>query len=660
MANPWEDFTETNPWGDFDPSAIQQIDQERGAPTRIRSAVGASKKPDDKLATLQKYYPDATPWGVDNFVFTDPDTKNKTLFNPKGLDMGDVSESARMLFEFVGGSIGAGAAVVAGQLGPQIATPEEIITVPLAAGLGAAAGGQVYDVMADMFYPHEETRTFLQETADVGIEVLANTVGHRVGDLLEAGVKKGLSKGAALARTSGDEIFKAFNRMGVTPTAGAVSGNVGIQGIEQALAKLPSSADIVGTKYGQLIEDMGTYAEKLAGGLSPIEGKEAAGEALRRGFGSFVSRFKAQADELYTKVDDFIPGSKKVQANNFTNSVNEVITQFKDDPEFAEILTAPLMKKLSSAAKVSAERGGMTYNTMRALRSQIGKAINQNSLIPDVSQAELKQVYGALSDDVMMAAKSVNDDAFNAAKRANTYWRAGRARLDDVLQPVVNKDLSHKIFEAAMQGARSSGQKLRAIKKSIPANEWNGVVAQQIREMGRATPGKQDATGELFSPATFLTNYNRLSKDAKKVLFTGIQYKGLEKSINDLVTTSAALKDVSQMANTSGTAQQLMYMQMLTGGLGGLAGMDQGDSAAGGAIGGIAISLATPWAAAKLITNPKFVSWLADAGKAAVTQNGIGAHLGRLSAIAENNKDIAPAIYEYMRAISINKETPNE
>ena len=65
----------------------------------------------------------------------------------------------------IGGAIaGAGAAAVGGQLGPQVATPEELVTVPVAAGIGMQIGGTygsvkyimdieaglAYDSMSDM------------------------------------------------------------------------------------------------------------------------------------------------------------------------------------------------------------------------------------------------------------------------------------------------------------------------------------------------------------------------------------------------------------------------------------------------------------------------------------------------------------------------------
>jgi hypothetical protein len=655
MINP-EDFGAKLITTETDPSqfgAVQDVNEVTGAPLRVRGAVGASKTPEDKLATLKSYYPDAAQWGEENFIYTDPETSQKTLYNPKGLDYGDISEEARMVFEFFGGGAGAVGAVIAGQAGPQLLAPEEIMTVPLATGLGAAAGGQAYDAISNLFFPHVDTRSYLERTAGMGADVIVNAIGARAGELVERGLKRGLSKGAQLARASSDEIYRAFRRMGVRPTAGAVSGSRTIQGVEEALSKLPASADIIGKEYAQLLDDMGQYAQNLARGVSPIEGKEATGVAIRRGINSFVTRFRNQADELYQAVDDFIPGETAVQPTNFTREVNDIVNQFADSPEFADVLTTPLMRRLSTAAAAAAERGGMSYSTLRALRTRIGQAINQPGLIPDVSQSELRRIYGALSDDVMRSAAEVGEPALRAARRANAYWAAGRARIDDVLTPVVNKDINHKIFEAAMSGAKGSSQKLRALKRSMPANEWRGVVAQQIREMGLATPGRQDVTGELFSPATFFNNYNNLSAAAQRTLFSGPQYRGLELAVNDLFKVSAALKDVSKMANTSGTAQQLMYMQMLTGGLGGLYGVERGESPTSGALTGMAMGVVAPWAAAKLISSPRFVNWLADAGRIYVGRVGIGQHLGRLAAMAEKDKELEPAIYEYMRAIDV-------
>ena len=42
---------------------------------------------------------------------------------------------------WAGGKIGAGVALAAGQLGPQVAAPEELVTVPVGSAVGAIIGG---------------------------------------------------------------------------------------------------------------------------------------------------------------------------------------------------------------------------------------------------------------------------------------------------------------------------------------------------------------------------------------------------------------------------------------------------------------------------------------------------------------------------------------
>lgn len=637
----------------FDPvqfGGMANIDEEKGAPMSVRNAVSGAATPQDKLDTLKLYYPDAQPWGSDNFTYNDPDTGNRTLFNPKGLDMGDVSENARMVFEFVGGGLGAMAAGLGGQLGPQVATPEEIVTIPLAAGVGAAAGGKAFDVLTDIFYPNVETRTITEQTADVGIDILANAVGQRAGDLMEIGAKTAISKGSQLAKKGAKEISEAFTQSGVSPMAGAVSGSKTLQGIEQALSKLPASADIIGDALTKTLDDMGEYALKIIKRLSPTEGREMTGAAIKKGINKFVVQFKEKGSALYDKVDEFIPANSRIDVSNFRATLDDTLTQFSADPAFAKVLDSPFIKSLKAAQKQSKD-GTMSYGTLKALRSRVGNALDDRALVADTSQAELKRLYGALSDDMGRAAAESGEGALKAYERANAYWNAGRSRLDDVLKPVADKAFNQEVFQAAMSGTKSGSEKLRAIKKSLPQKEWDTLVAQQIREMGRATPGAQDVTGELFSPATFLTNFNKLSKDAQKTLFSNREYIGLGKAVDNLVTMSAALKDTSKMANTSGTAQQLMYMNILTGGLGGAYGASQGEDPTSGALTGIAIGTLGPMAAAKLVTSPAFVNWLADGTK--IATSGIGAHLGRLIAIAEKNKEIQPAIYEYMNGLSI-------
>jgi hypothetical protein len=134
------------------------IDTSSGAPKKVRAIVGNFDDPTRRLEAIKQYFPDAvstagTPMGEDNFIYTNPDTGQKTLYNPKGLDMGDYVSVGRDIVSGVAGTVGGAAALVGGQLGPQVATPEEFVTVPAAAALASEGAGQLYDRAVDFFLP---------------------------------------------------------------------------------------------------------------------------------------------------------------------------------------------------------------------------------------------------------------------------------------------------------------------------------------------------------------------------------------------------------------------------------------------------------------------------------------------------------------------------
>ena len=186
MPNAFDDIPSAevqNAFADL-PVVAGDVDKTSGAPYSVRSAVSGSSKPTDKLATLREFYPDARMADDGNFIFTDPTTKQQTQFNPEGLDVGDIVEFGRGAAEFVGGAIGGGAAIVAGQAGPQVAVPEEIFTVPAAVGAGATAAGEAYDLFAKSIFPIHDTRNALETLTSGGATFVLNAAGQKLGEEL--------------------------------------------------------------------------------------------------------------------------------------------------------------------------------------------------------------------------------------------------------------------------------------------------------------------------------------------------------------------------------------------------------------------------------------------------------------------------------------------
>lgn len=184
--------------------------------------------------------------------------------------------------------------------------------------------------------------------------------------------------------------------------------------------------------------------------------------------------------------------------------------------------------------------------------------------------------------------------------------------------------------------------------QSLPEEGQKAVTAAALRRMGLANAGAQDAAGEAFSAATFLTNWNKASPEARRALFDRYG-KGFSRDMDRIASVAERIKNGGQaIANPSGTAKQGAQFAYW-GGLGGALMTGQVGAALGLGLGGVGSNLA-----ARLMTNPRFVKWLA-----ASTDKPIGAlpaQINVLKRVASESAD--PDIEEAAEALSRSPEQP--
>lgn len=144
----------------------QTIDRRSGAPAQVRLAVGSAPTEQDRLSTLQRYYPDAQPYQGSNFLFNDPETKRPTLYNRKGLDFGDMASIAPEVGEMAGGTLGAALAALQSAPTGGATAP---YAIPAGMGLGAAAGRESTIALARALLGTQDTRSMGQRVTDIGV-----------------------------------------------------------------------------------------------------------------------------------------------------------------------------------------------------------------------------------------------------------------------------------------------------------------------------------------------------------------------------------------------------------------------------------------------------------------------------------------------------------
>ena len=442
-----------------------------------------------------------------------------------------------------------------------------------------------------------------------------------------------------------------FEGAGASPSAGQVSGSRMTQAAESILANVPGGAGVMAKKAATQAEEIGATASKIADDLSKVSSPAVAGRVIERGLsgeGGFVSRFKSAQKSLYDRLDEFVPKDAPVKVENTTKALAamnqdipgaEAISKFFQNARLKGIQGA-LEKDIGGTSEgvmvvppnAPTKAGGiptyapgknvgipggsptneMPYEAIKKLRSMVGGEIDNASLVSDVPRSKWKALYAALSQDLDGAAVATGDPkAVHAMNRANQFSAAGYKRIEDVLDKITSRNIPEDVYKAATSvgDMQAGATKVATVMKSLSPAERDVVKSAFIRRMGQAAAGAQDAEGGVFSSQKFLTDWNKMSPEAKSVMFAS-EDGALRKSLDHIANVASNVKEGSKaFANPSGTAATTARIA----GAGAL-----GTAIATGQMGTAGLLLGGATAAnltARVMTNPKFVDWLAKATK---------------------------------------------
>lgn len=517
----------------------------------------------------------------------------------------------------------------------------------LGRGLGGAVGGALSAKPVAQMVAGATGGGAAEGAREAGLPLWAQVGAGVVGSLAPAagaGSLRTLLRGAGADNQASmlDRIAQFRSAGAGAPTVGQATERAIPRGLDALLGKAPGSSGVMAGAVEAQQAGMGQRVGALADSLSRKASPEQAGRAIERGIsgpGGFVESFRATAKRLYNTVDQFIPGTTPIPVTRTKATLDQLASPTPGAAETSRALTSNRIADLRSALDAdlqasiaAAGRGELPYEAVKALRSRLGELIQDASLNPDLPTKQLKAVYGALSDDLGAAVAATNNpSAINAAQRANTYFKAAMGRLEAVERVVERNGGPEKVFSAAMSASNEGATTLRAVLQSLPEEGQKALAAAVLRRMGRATPGKQNEVGELFSSETFLTNWNRLSRDAQRALSDRFGPR-FAQDLDTIAATAANMRAGSKvLQNVSGSAA---------------AGAQLGTAAAfamsllGGNLpvaGGIAAGAGLANGAARAMTNPRVVEWLAQATK--VPAAALPMQIAKLKAEAQASGD---------------------
>jgi len=614
----------------------QMIDRDTGAPSYIRAIVGSVYDDADRLATIQQYYPDAQPYDDNNFIFTNPDTGKPTVFNPKGMDTGDIAGATREIMTSVGSGLGAAAGALAG--GGVASVPMSVV----GAGFGASMAAGYYDALVAK-YTKDNRGLGRRVVENLGEGVISAT-GESIGQAITPLAKKALGGASAKAQ----QVLSAFKQFGIEPSLPAVTGGKGMARIEAGLAQTPSSADIIAKQ----VDDVIGQTQKAVSGIvkkygTPVSTQDAGG-VIKQAVVKAGERIGFRQEQLYNEAYDAMGENVLVGVGSAQKLLKDMTQEVASAPKSM----APKLKSaMTELSAIIADAGdeGIDFQALRQVRTAIGKDLDNPFTQSGVENAARKRIYAALSEDLANVAEQVSPEAAKMLKTADRYTRIYETQYRQTMNKIMQYDAEEKAYNFALSGAEYGGSMLGKLKTLFKPEEWDTVSASVLNKLGKASAGQQDATGELFSINTFLTNWNKMSPEAKEVLFNTKGNKETYQALNKLTGLMSKLKEVGRSQNTSNTAGAINTMVMLQG-LGGAAtGLYAGDgdisSIAGYGIGAVL----APKYAAKLLTNPKFIEWLATPVEQGISS--IPAHIARLTALANEDELLREPIEEYLKVL---------
>lgn len=442
--------------------------------------------------------------------------------------------------------------------------------------------------------------------------------------------KKLLQKAAGITPKS-QETIRAFEQAGINPTLANVTEGQTTKTFQNLLGNFPGSrGEIEKATQGQ-IDDI---AKQIAG-ISKSEGGtiQEAGKKIEQGALNVKGAIEGRIKQNYDELDKFMPEStNKIPTNN--------LQALKDDPYIQDVVgvnNADTQRVIQHFNNLVDENGAISYPRLKIFRSTVGAKLQSASLGGD-ERAALKKIYGALSEDMKSAVVgNGGEKGLQVFNKANKAFARYQDVLESRINPIIEAKTPEAVYSMAMSGSKQGGSNIRGIMKTLDPEQKQFVQGTITKRMGLANAGQQGAEGETFSPAKFLTEWNKLSPEAK----TNIYDKGQVGAINNLNKVIETIKETSKARQSS---NNLPYAAWIGLGSLSLANLPAGLAAVGGAK-----------ITAKMMTNPRFINWLATSAKVKPAQ--IPTHLSQLSKIAATNPDIRDEVLDYIQSITQDSQT---
>lgn len=309
-------------------------------------------------------------------------------------------------------------------------------------------------------------------------------------------------------------------------------------------------------------------SQRQAGGaLSAIASREGTvldaenmGNAVRDGALKFRSGSRNSVGRIYDRAAQEA-GDARVTPSSALDTLDRNIAELSEVPGGADGLSV-----LQGLRDELADRGTITVNGIRGMRTQLRQKFAKDNLRGSDVERRVNDVIDAASEDLASSLEAQGKGKAAASYReADRQWADRIKTLDDVIMPIIGKKgekSGEQIATALNSAAKGNNARMAKLFEALPEEEAGTARATMIESLGKASAGTQNAAGSEFSFNTFLTNWNKLGASAKNSMFRGENREAIDK----LALIADRSKAASKYQNYSGTAAPVVgAMTAVTG-----------------------------------------------------------------------------------------------
>jgi hypothetical protein len=472
-------------------------------------------------------------------------------------------------------------------------------------------------------------------------EQIGGVPGQIVGTL--AGGVAGYGAGSAAMRAAAprapNALAQASQRQGVDMLPADAGGPVA-RAVTTGTRASPVSVGPVVAAAERQQGQFGDAVRRTAASQGEVLDTQQAGETVRQGAQNFIEQSRARGTRLYERAEAQARGVKAIKPTQTVAAAREALMRLKENP-------AATPSEISGLEGfIQTIEGGVSIQGLRDARTKLSQGVYDGGLRSSSEQAMWKGILGNVADDIDKGLRSVGRaDAANTFRTADRLWSERIEVIEKTLAPIIGKDglkSGEQVLSAIEGMARGQGggnMRLSRLLGTLSKEEAGNVRATLVDRLGRATPGAQDAQGETFSAATFLTNWNKMTPQARASMFPD---KATRDSLGDLALIAEKSKRGQAMANTSNTGVAVTSANLVAGVTGAAVNLPA-TLVMGGSV----------YLTGKLMASPQFAKMLARTAKMP-PEAANRAFTEQLGVLATRNPALQGDINALMRAVNDN------